>query len=179
MLLLRVGKHAGAWEELDPREIVLLEFTLKTGEFDPEVSVYEINVPLGEDVRAWVLRAHSEHCASFLGNPPSKVVDVDVGGLFDGRVGTSEGATRFELTRAAHRYLEVKDEGQLVRLVRLVKSEFVSRAFEIGRFDVLSYVRRRIEAKDPEWLKWKEWKQATDIKAAKRWGLVQDPGGGG
>ena len=168
MLLLRLGRNAASWEEADAREICLLEFPNKdkTG-FDREPSVYEVTVPPGEVVNQLVLQVQAEHAASFLDKPPTRVVNVDIDGLFDGDIVASAGETQFRLTREAHRHLDVRHEDQLVRLVERIREDFPARAYLVTRDEVRRFASDRFRANDPEWL------EARANGRFRKWKLIE------
>ncbi len=149
-VLLRVNKRRTAWESSDPDEIVQLEFTDRHFNIDLSPSVYELLVRDGESPAPIVLRAHAEHAASFLADPPKGGTDIDLNGL-GARIEVTRGDSLFEFTADAHRQLRFDSADELREFIVRFLGEFAGRTFPVSRDEILRFAARRLAEGDLEW----------------------------
>lgn len=152
--VLRMCRRRSSWELTDPLEIARIEFQRPAdGALDLRPSVYCLYADGADELHARVVQARAEHAKSFA-RPPSGqgTFQVDAFEATQAEVIPSGGGSLFAYTREAHAELHLRDEAELLELVRRLMDELGARSFEVSREDLLDFMIERFAARDPEWV---------------------------
>lgn len=142
-MLLRVGKRRTSIESDNHAQFVQVEFATSDGSVDRRLSVYQISP---DDL----VRCRTEHFASaHLG--PTAHPNFDVEGLH-GRIEDTEGTSRFQFTRTAHRELIFDSDEAVARFAKQLLEEHASRRHSVEKSEMKTYVIARLRTQDTEWM---------------------------
>jgi hypothetical protein len=146
--LIRFARRLSSWDEgTSDEQLIAVEFKDRdSGGRDLKPSVYEIE-------EHEIVRAFSEHATRF--EPPKSAAGIDVSRT-RGTVRVTPGLTDFSFTAATHREVVLKDEYELLALVREVRAGLPDRRHLVSVEERRAYVLSQLGAGDQEWVRARE-----------------------